>query len=137
MPGIAALVVAIVVGVIASTWKGRSAAGWGITAFIFVIAVWWFLDQLVGVAEPQLRHMSSGRAAIVIMAIIVGTLPVLLGLAVTPRLRTALSDARPRVPCPVCRELILVDAMKCRFCGAELMPPAAGSNAVKRPVDGA
>lgn len=33
----------------------------------------------------------------------------------------------PRIPCPVCKEAVMPDALKCRHCGAELTPtpPAA------------
>lgn len=32
------------------------------------------------------------------------------------------NDDRPRHPCPMCAELILVEAKKCRFCGELLVP---------------
>lgn len=39
---------------------------------------------------------------------------------------TGSPDTRPRVPCPQCAEMVLVDANVCRFCGAQF-PKSAES----------
>ena len=40
-------------------------------------------------------------------------------------------DAAQRRPCPVCAELVLRDALRCRFCGAALEFPAVETPAAR------
>ena len=91
--------------------------------------------------------VAAAKGRSVILWLLLGILLPLLSLilvAVLPSLKTQRVAAAPepprsdphrgmqridppepkRVPCPVCAEMIMPDAKKCRFCGTEIAPPA-------------
>jgi hypothetical protein len=121
---------AALVAVAAQLWKGRTGIGW----FLLALIAFGVMFSITALAVPgrypsEVLAMTSSLVSGAVMLVIVASLPN------RRTARTEPADRRPRVPCPVCRELILLEAEKCRFCGTQLMPLARNSNALKRPVE--
>jgi hypothetical protein len=130
-----ALVGSIVVGIVA-LMKRRNAAAWGISALLLMVVCWWFLDQLMAVAAPSQYLDPNFRMAIVLAGAGVGVIAVLTILIVMPtRPKPPEQLIEDRVPCPICAEMIMRAAVKCRFCGADLVPVEAHSKALEGRFD--
>jgi hypothetical protein len=88
------LLFSFVIGIIASS-KGRSGFGW----FLLSVLISPLLSFILVLALPSLSTRLRTES----------------GEPVTPQ---------THVRCPDCRELVRVDANKCRFCGCKLIPQA-------------
>lgn len=142
------VLVTLVGGWIASTWlllrRARSvssvfrrgfllgAAEWLVMAAVGVI----FSGRATGSAIAQTGGSDAAAAGAAIgggmAAILTGGLSIvmavvcLIGFAIAYFLGREMQDqtATPSRKCPECAEMIQPDALKCRFCGATLSPPA-------------
>ena len=84
---------------------------------------WFIFALLVGLLAGS-RGRGSGNWFV--LAMLISPLLAVIALALLPNLKGQPSPDS-HVKCPDCRELVLIDARKCKHCGAALTPQAAAT----------
>jgi hypothetical protein len=92
-----------------------------------LIFFWLFFAVLVGVLAQKRGRMGFGWFILAVMfsPLLIGLLVLVLGDAAGSKASGAGGAPTPEthVRCPDCRELVFMDARKCKHCGTALVPP--------------
>lgn len=136
MTFVAVIAVAVIVGAVAQSKKGRTGAGWAFGTFLIALPWWFVVNIAVGYGAVTGEIDPSDKAVIdltralfvagpvgALMLLIVATLPV--KRSTDNKGEDAAKITEPEnqgdsMPCPRCAETIKRAAAVCRFCGHEL-----------------